>query len=171
MIKENYVSEETRADRRVRLVRHGIKEDYVSFETAKLLKEKGFDEITLAWYTGKGKFCASKNTYSGYHMNEFSDTTVKHKNTCSAPTLQMAMKWLREKHHVVIDVCLGDYITGVDGSLTTTYTYTIWYFNRHLSHIGKTDIRYTDATIDGVEFESYEEAADVALKYSLENLI
>ena len=40
-----------------------ITEDYVNFETAKLLKEKGFDEITFTWYTGKGKFCVGRNNY------------------------------------------------------------------------------------------------------------
>ena len=31
-----------------------ITEDYVSFETAKLLKEKGFDKNTPCKYAGKG---------------------------------------------------------------------------------------------------------------------
>lgn len=143
-----------------------ITEDYVSLETAKLLKEKGFDEKCFQyWHEKDNELVHSQSPHPIRNIT----------NPCffgpAAPTLQMAMKWLREKHHVVIDVCLEDYISEVDGSLTITYTYTIWYFNRHLSHTGKTDIRYTDATIDGVEFESYEEAADVALKYSLENLI
>ena len=32
-----------------------IQEDYVSFETAKLLKEKGFDGECFAAYNGNGK--------------------------------------------------------------------------------------------------------------------
>ena len=32
-----------------------ITEDYVSFETAKLLKETGFNEVTAFVYSGKGE--------------------------------------------------------------------------------------------------------------------
>ena len=38
-----------------------ITEDYVSFETAKLLKEKGFDKLTYACFSNDGK-----ETYYGY---------------------------------------------------------------------------------------------------------
>ena len=49
-----------------------ITEDYVSFETAKLLKEKGFDEKVISFYTP---------------------------GDIPRPTLQMAMKWLRKTHN------------------------------------------------------------------------
>ena len=52
-----------------------IQEDYVSFETAKLLKEKGFDEECQKYY-GDYKY--------------------------PCPTLQMAMKWLRKAHEIFI---------------------------------------------------------------------
>ena len=63
-----------------------IIEDYVSFETAKLLNEKGFDEYTSMVYNQNGSFMpngAIEDTYQTFY---------------SAPTLQMAMKWLREVH-------------------------------------------------------------------------
>lgn len=143
-----------------------ITEDYVSFEIAKLLKANGFDEDIDLWYDENGEMFIHPKYDIGRNWRVRQGLKIYQ---CS--TLQMAMKWLREKHHVVIDVCLEDYITEVDGSLTITYTYTIWYFNRHLSDTGKTDIRYTDETVDGEEKNSYEEACEAAIRYCLENLI
>ena len=71
-------------------------EDYVSFETAKFLKEKGFDEPTLGYYLDdKDKL----------YFDRFSDDwNSKHVGYISAPTLQRARKWLREKHHLHIEI-------------------------------------------------------------------
>jgi hypothetical protein len=68
-----------------------ITEDYVSFETAKLLKEKGFEGFTMFSYSTKWV------TMCGHWENE-TDWLPK----C---TLQMAMKWLREVHNIHIDIC------------------------------------------------------------------
>ena len=66
-----------------------ITEDYVSFETAKLLKEKGFD----------GKSCV-------LYYNEFGEIMpIKHISSyIECPTQQMARKWLRRTHNVNIDI-------------------------------------------------------------------
>lgn len=53
-----------------------IKEDYVSFETAKLLKEKGFDEPCVYRHDG------SEDIWD----------VDKEDIACNKPTLQMAMK-------------------------------------------------------------------------------
>lgn len=68
-----------------------VKEDYVSFETAKLLEEKGFD-----WN------CESKRFYPE------PDYYQESPNGVSAPTLQMVMKWLREVHNLFIEIMVGD---------------------------------------------------------------
>lgn len=72
-----------------------ITEDYVSFETAKLLKEKGFNELCRYYYSSKGKM------YRTYGLKDRNYTGV---NTYSAPTLQMTMKWLREEHNIFIQI-------------------------------------------------------------------
>lgn len=64
-----------------------IQEDYVSFEVAKLLKEKGFDEVTLNSYRANGQL-----------RGEY-----KHCNI-PCPTHQTAMKWLREDKHIFIEI-------------------------------------------------------------------
>ena len=66
-----------------------ITEDYVCFETAKLLKEKGFDEFTISFY--------DKNGSIGF--NEV-DTRVS--DGYQRPTLQMAIKWIQETFNIVI---------------------------------------------------------------------
>lgn len=134
-----------------------ITEDFISFETAKLLKEKGFDEITFTWYTGKGKFCVAKNNFDDYHANHLSNmATARDKNKCSAPTLQMAMKWLREVHniHVVpkFDFYAGDYTGRI-------------YDGRRESTAEKDDY------IAIVGNSTYEQACEAAIKYCLEKLI
>ncbi len=70
-----------------------ITEDYVSIETAKLLKEKGFDGKCSCYYFFKDK---EQFEESLSHWNWNDGYTFRY----SAPTLQMAMKWLEEKYGV-----------------------------------------------------------------------
>jgi len=91
-----------------------ITEDYVSFETAKLLKEKGFEGFTLFSYSNKG------STMCGHWENEI-DWLPK----C---TLQMAMKWLREVYKLHIEPHIQTYknyngnIYNLDGELLLGFT-------------------------------------------------
>ena len=122
-----------------------ITEDYVSFETAKLLKEKGF-EVPYDSFRGvyiNGVF-KRLNPGDGFFHN-MGDEII---NVCS---IQMAMKWLRKSHnlHIVID----------RGS--TYWNYTI----RKLARFNTKDLSYN------VDFNTYEEACEAAIKYCLENLI
>lgn len=137
-----------------------ITEDYCSFEISKLLKEKGFDGRMHTFYTDDGTEIESSYVVSGNFI------------TIYRPTHQMALKWLREVHKIIVEINMEDYITEVDGKLTITYSYTIWHFNRHLNDIGETDIRYTDEAIwDKDSHNSYEEAVEASLLYVLKNLI
>ena len=75
-----------------------LTEQYCSFETAKLLKEKGFDEPCHAYYEDNGTF---RESYSAHAIRNIT-------NPCffgiAAPTQQMVMRWLREAHklHIII---------------------------------------------------------------------
>ena len=62
-----------------------IKEDYVSFETAKLLEEKGFDELTDERYP-------------------IFDENKEYKYDIPCPTFQMVCEWLRQKHNLSVEV-------------------------------------------------------------------
>ncbi len=120
-------------------------EDYVSFETAKLLREKGFDEPTTKSYYTEGfetpmKF--SHDLLPRIQTDEF-----------LCPTLQMVMKWLREVHnlHINIFVTWKDKIPHYQWSIDNLIT--------------------QNTTYDTPCLEKYEEACETAIKYCLENLI
>lgn len=116
-----------------------ITEDYVSFEIAKLLKEKGFDEPCVYVYRHDG----SEDIWDA----------DKEVIAYQEPTLQMAMKWLREIHkvHIIIDysVCFSKYSFDA-----------IRLHSTNLTNIE-----------DSFIYDTYEEVAEAAIKYCLENLI
>jgi len=124
-----------------------ITEDYVSFETAKILKTKGFDEY-CGYYDKAGE-------YWGY-------CTYNHKcdDYISAPTYQMAMKWLREIHKLHIDIVLQQDAEVDASDFICMYTFNVSRMNRCANEGG--DCKF---------YKSYEEAAEAAIKYCLENLI
>ena len=146
-----------------------ITEEYVSFETAKLLKEKGFDEATRCDFSDKG-------------LRWFNDVLVQHNSQggIACPTLQMALKWIREVHNVVIVV---DYIYECTDK---SYCYKIY----KLGENGKPDrvaingvrysidgtpsvetVGYRDYSLSFFSYKTYEEACEAAIKYCLDNLI
>ena len=111
-----------------------ITEDYVSFETAKLLKEKGFD-------------------YQGFDYIDFGGEVIRQ----DRPTLQVAMKWLREEKNIfiVIEPHAYDYVNERNKS----YSCSLWVGDNYYEYLESKD------------YPSYEEAVEAALKYCLENLI
>lgn len=125
-----------------------ITEDYVSFETAKLLKEKGFKEIT------QGYINADKEVYMLPFQQGVYELSSKQ---YPYPTLQMAMKWLRDVHKKVINVEYIDFLEHGE-----VWSYSI--LDRNTFH------EFTEKSESFTE-HSYEEACEAAIKYCLENLI
>ena len=118
-----------------------ITEDYVSFEVAKLLKEKGFGELTCGFY------------YDNYTEELIVSSPSNHNgsiNSIAAPSQAQAMKWLREEKEIAIEILMN----GVGE----------WYCDLYNT---KTLNHYTE--MDYVK--SYEEACEAAIKYCLTNLI
>jgi hypothetical protein len=134
-------------------------EDYVSYETAKLLKEKGFDELCPTFYEIDEPNSGPKYSEKlGWFLHNSYDYSDRHgKMIISAPTLQMAMKWLREIHHCVI--CITP-LTFYCGEIVSKWGYCIWADDN-------TEVDEESSP----KLESYEEAAESAIKYCLENLI
>jgi len=136
-----------------------ITEDYVSFETAKLLKEKGFNSKCIAYYLvfdENIKFyeCNNLGQILLYISNDNWGIILKNplESGYAAPTLQMAMKWLREVYNLYIDIRIN-----INNSL---YSFKIY-------SVGISGARaFTEYRI-----KSYEEACEEAIQYSLENLI
>lgn len=168
-----------------------IIEDYVSFETAKLLKEKGFDgkcykvwvhytsstpmlwaapaivdreSVESAERTWNTIYCDSENKNHGY----------------LAPTPQMAMKWLREEHNILL---VADYEYECTD---TSYYYKVYrlgengkpercavkgeHYDRETNKIVEDIVGYRDYERSYSDYRTYEEACDDGIKYCLENL-
>lgn len=137
-----------------------ITEDYVSFEVAKLLKEKGFEQHKCRHsYDSKGYF-------------KWSDDLDPYE--CSAPTHQMAMKWLREIYNTDIDVEASVGMLGIKVYVPFISTYEPLKDDPSKVHQIKRGIYYKDdrGVIPALQhFDSYEEAVEAALKYYLEKKI
>jgi len=135
-------------------------EDYVSFETAKLLKEKGFNEPCRFIYDA-GYFCSIASTdcrwNEGYGelVEELSNSEFSGiDNRISAPTLQMAMKWLREVHKLYCDIRVGDGDFVID-----------------IISLKDGEFGCEVVEPESCVYLTYEEACEAAIKYCLENLI
>lgn len=75
------------------------KEDYVSLEVAKMLKEKGFDEPCLYLYRNGSLYTLSEDVI----LSECDDT---HDDIIyPVPTLYEAQKWIRDKQDFHIEIC------------------------------------------------------------------
>lgn len=130
-----------------------MKEDYVSFEIAKLLKEKGFDEETRSCYylNDTSKVYLNGSISCNYNSYGFQNICV------SAPTLWDTIKWLREVHNIIITIHPNSF--SADGSVY--YKADIW-FNRE--YVSSYDIKEREKKV-------YEESIEYAIKYCLEHLI
>jgi len=89
-----------------------MEEKLIDFETAKLAKEKGFDELIIHYY----KSTNENNVFThrrrgGYHKGKTyelrnSNMVIGKKGIIkySAPTQSLLQKWLREKHNIHIKI-------------------------------------------------------------------
>lgn len=146
-----------------------ITEDYVSFEVAKLLKDKGFDEHC---------FCINYPLpEEGHHsiilpnllnnsmipfINEYKFCRYK-EDFITIPTLQMAMKWLRIVHNIHIE----PHIVRTERS----YGYMPNYIDlKELKqHFPFDEFDFSNA--DKYACITYDKACETTIKYCLENLI
>lgn len=119
-----------------------ITEDYVSFETAKLLKEKGFD--------GRCHMSIGKDE-RGEMLAKGNDWII----LLPCPTLQMAMKWLREEKGIAIIPVLSSILDNEKFLWDVKIV------------VAETSERYSQGWI----YEKQEEAFDTAICYCLKNLI
>jgi len=136
-----------------------ITEDYVSFETAKLLKEKGFDESISMVYMSYGHL-RKLNRYDSIRNSNYNDIT-KNYFEYTAPTLQMAMKWLREEKKMGIEINTN-FDLDDDSKWHYEYGFCIFQLSGSFEKCAECDY-------DG--YKTYEEACEAAIQYCLKNLI
>ena len=146
-----------------------MNEQYVSFEVSKLLKENGFDWKTdFVWYEHLPLSLDWRNKANQKAMDYFyfNETTEHHScyRNCdkkpsyingdiySAPTQQMACRWLRKEKgiHILPEIS--------EVKENPKYYCMIWKTSTLESFIIEL-------------FDSYEDAIEAALEYVLKNLI
>ena len=131
-----------------------ITEDYVSFEIAKLLKEKGFNSDTTSCYIledGTHHIMSDKVVQGEYYESQDSN---EHGHLIQAPTLQMAMKWLREVYNIIVEP-------------NSVWSGKKWEYQFFIVTPQNADSPYYEYNL----YKSYEECVEAAIKYCLENLI
>lgn len=128
-------------------------EDFVTFEIAIKLKEKGFPQnISVEGYITEDAY---ENYYIGYrNIIEFIPDYVTY---IAAPTIHEFLKWLREEKNIHIIVEISD---------------SGWYY------ILYPNVRWEDGKLKSDKYiisfknkDSYEQAALAGIEYVLENLI
>ena len=118
--------------------------EYVSFETAKLLKEKGFDKpCDRIWLTErKGNDWKKPERNSEIHEGC---------NDCTCPNIYLVMDWLRNDKDIFIEIGVDTMIDGYTWSLYVNSSHEIYPYN-------------------GVE-DTYSNACKEAIKCALENIV
>ena len=123
-----------------------ITEQYVSFETAKLAKEKGFNEPCRHYYLNGAKE-VNNETIMIYDLPYPYNSTDK--NYFAAPTQSLLARWLR-----------GKYSKNVYVVMSITEKYIFWVQDIHsLVKVKTTDL-----------YDTYEEAMEAGLQDALKLL-
>ena len=140
--------------------------DFVSFEIANKLKEKGFREKCLTYYDVVDNVGLLYNTQYTNDLSpcQYTDLLQSHNTDVAAcqsddseycvdaPTISQVLKWLRDEKGIHITICVCG-----DG----------WFYEVINISSGKSLVEdYEDDMI-----QSYEEAAIAGIEYVLNNLI
>lgn len=121
-----------------------ITEDYVNFKIAKLLEKKGFD-----WDC---QYCYIDEDDSDMEQLE---VPTGYDAEIAAPTLQMAMKWLREKKGIAVLPILSSILDN----------------EKFLWDVKIVVAKTAESYSQGWIYESYERACEAGIFYCLENLV
>ena len=142
-----------------------VTEDYVSFETACLLKDKGFDQkCEKVYMQGELKWASCCMEGESFVDREDIRLAANYENWIEytqgdyavlAPTLNIAMKWLREKKGIAVVPILSSVLDN----------------EKFLWDIEITIAKTNESYHQGWIYEHYEDAVEAAIKYCLENLI
>ena len=118
-----------------------IEESYVSFDTAKLLKEAGFNETCRYSYDNVG----------GFRWFKIGGSTPKGWVPC--PTQALAARWLREVHRIVVDVAYIPPHVGRD----------VWQY-----FVGEMDDMIWEGKYEtGRKYATYEQAMEAGLQEAI----
>ena len=125
-----------------------MEDTLISFDTALLAKEKGFNNINCkAVYENTKEYDFDEDTWTLYNKSINEKKQSKNKILC--PTQSLLQKWLREVHNIHIEI----YSHNND-----------WYFILQSTHYPKSFEFKSQCEKD---YQTYEEALEEALQESL----
>lgn len=131
--------------------------EFVTFEIAKKLKEKGFKEECLCYYIDKDLFYNIEspiaNNQLWFSHNKFDN--IWHRDNYDAPTISQVLKWLKKEKNLFVSPSL--YKKGYESYIQST-----------IFEDGKD---YTDIWRVKGFYPTYEQAALAGIEYVLDNLI
>ena len=144
-----------------------MNEDFVPFELAVKLKEKGFREECLCHYIGEDLIYNIKSPIANNQLwfchNKYDN--IWHRDNVDAPTISQVLKWLRKEKKIHVEPCmLANVNTDAEGKVINEYVY--WSFN--VKNIESGGIIYVEYD---KRFNSYEQAVLTSIKCVLDNLI
>lgn len=142
-----------------------MEDEIVSFETAMLLKEKGFNEpcsyyyennelYKLGYYHGDG---------TGFSRNDapINDRLLCEEMQCTAPTQSLAQKWLRETRNITFNANPHSN----DGKIIYVVTIKVISSNKYI------DFNVMmDTSNKAIMFDTYEDAIESGLKHCLKSI-
>ena len=127
-------------------------EQLISFETAKLAKEKGFKIPTRVMYKGNEKSYGHNNEWGIDEQRLDGKFPYTNQQWYSIPTQSFLQKWLREEHNKHI------YLFPLDNGK--------WGFENNSISINLDHI-FINYMYEGKEYNSYEEALEIGLQEAL----
>lgn len=145
-----------------------MKEDFVSYELAVKLKEKGFSEKCLYHYSDNklvSNTCKSDNDNittedllmsCNYLVSQF-DTVGSNVVVSDAPTIPQVLKWLREEKKIYVALDFFRF----NGNTELWWTYSVRYIEDDS----------TENILESCKRESWEQAALAGIEYVIDNLI
>ena len=138
-----------------------IEERYCSYEVARLLKEKGFDEECHMWYEGEDDLIHTNDDYGLQTNSDHVSSYFEY----AAPTHQMACDWLEQKYHLFFGLGFGNDYKGDFLYMVDIYDLT----NDAVKGVYKPIVEADDYLTTSPK--TVGDAIEAAIKYSLENLV
>lgn len=135
-----------------------IEERYVSFKTARLLKNKGFDELVNNYYSSTYpvpyRCWMVEHGWESRYVSLAERFNSRGEGYLAKPTHQFVVDYLREKFNLIItvDICISNY----------KYYYYIYNY--------KTGYKYSSEFAEQY-WQKYKDATEESIVYCLENLI
>ena len=124
--------------------------EFVTFELAKKLKEKGFKEQCLAYYPKDTEFYYNASNYSDVEsaLKSFnSHPNLICGKRVDAPTISQVLKWLRDNKLLVIPIPSYFNAEGV----CVSWDCDIWADDNY-EHCHSDKKTYEEAALDGIEY-------------------